>query len=114
MDNTKKVRRWLSQIVRCHDQAQALVAQVEQGNHSPAFLAHCQERLEFYAAREKVLTARMRRLERQLTADVAEISKAMLDTIHAAVKRHGQVVLKKTNEGDVQINILPAEKMKSS
>jgi hypothetical protein len=114
MDNTKKVQRWLSQLVRCHDQGQVIVAQVGQGDHSPAFLAHCHERLEFFAARQKVLTARMRRLERQVTAEVADMRKELLDKIHAAVKQHGQVVLKRTDEDGVQIDILPAEKTKSS
>jgi hypothetical protein len=100
--------------VRCHEQTQAIVAQVEQEDHSPAFLAHCHERLEFFAARHIVFTARMRRLERQLTADVADMRKEILDRIDAAVKRHGQIVLKRTEEGGVQIDILPAEKMKSS
>jgi hypothetical protein len=127
MDNTKKINRWLSQILHCYEQTNAIITQAEQAP-SAAILAHCHERLEFFAAREQVLQRRMRRLERQLEQEVAEASKRLagpssnlaeaskklLDTIYDAVRQRGKVTLTKKNDGGVRIEIPPAEKKKSS
>lgn len=93
MDTNKKINRWLSQALHCAEQIRAIATQAEEGQCS-AFLAHCQERLEFFAAREQVLTRRMRRLERQLAQELAEAnirlaegSKRLLDTIYDAVRQ---------------------------
>ncbi len=117
MDVTKKANRWLAQIRHCYEQTNAIIAQTQEGQHSAAFLAHCQERLEFYAARDKVLAGRMRRLERQLKQEIAaekarlaQASKKLLDTIYDVVKQHGTVILTRKDDGGVEVDILRAEK----
>ena len=116
MDTTKKVNRWLAQIRHCYEQTDTIIAQTQEGQHSAAFLAHCQERLEFFAAREQVLTGRMRGLERKLTQEVTEekarlahASMKLLDTIYDAVRQRGKVILTRKDDGGVQIEIPPAK-----
>ena len=74
MDNKKKINRWLSQILRCYEQTNAIIAQAQQARR-PALLAHCHERLQFLAAREQVLQKRMGQLERQLEQELADANK---------------------------------------
>lgn len=134
MDNKKKINRWLSQILRCYEQTNAIIAQAQQAC-CPALLAHCHERLEFLAAREQVLQKRMGQLERQLeqeladankrlaeaeqrlaepSNDLAHASKKLLDTIHDAVRQRGKVTLTMKDDGSIRFEIPPAEKNKSS
>ena len=117
MEIKKKADRWLSQLLHCRSQSEAIVAEIERGPHSAAFLASCHERLEFYSAREQVVSSRIRRQHRKLTQklaearnDVAEASQRLLETIDDAVKKHGKVVIMKKKNGSVEIEVPATEK----